>query len=41
MCVASIATGLWFTMPRLATIAFMGLSEWKFKDAVFPVILLK
>ena len=32
----SIATGLWFTMPRLATIAFMGLSEWKFKDAVFP-----
>ena len=36
MCVASIATGLWFTMPRLATIAFIGLQDWKFKDAVFP-----
>jgi acyl dehydratase len=36
MCVASIATGLWFTMPRLATIAFMGLQDWKFKGAVFP-----
>ena len=35
MCVASIATGLWFTMRRLATIAFMGLQDWKFIDAVF------
>ena len=35
-CVLSIATGLWFTMPRLATIAFMGLQDWKFKGAVFP-----
>ncbi len=36
MLVASIATGLWFTMPRLATVAFMGLEDWRFSGAVFP-----
>ena len=36
MLVTSIATGLWFTMPRLATIAFMGLEDWRFSGAVFP-----
>lgn len=36
MLVTSIATGLWFTMPRLATVAFMGLEDWRFKGAVFP-----
>ena len=36
MCVLSIATGLWFTMPRLATIAFMGLQDWRFSGAVKP-----
>ena len=34
LCVLSIASGLWFTMPRLATIAFMGLEDWRFSDAV-------
>ena len=36
MLVTSIATGLWFTMPRLATVAFMGLEDWRFSGAVFP-----
>lgn len=36
MLVLSIATGLWFTMPRLATVAFMGLEDWRFKGAVKP-----
>ena len=36
MCVLSIATGLWFTMPRLATIAFMGLQDWRFSGDVKP-----
>ena len=36
MCVLSIATGLWFTMPRLATISFMGLQDWRFSGAVKP-----
>ena len=36
MCVLSIATGLWFTMPRLATVAFMGLQDWRFSGAVKP-----
>ena len=36
MCVLSIASGLWFTMPRLATIAFMGLQDWRFSGAVKP-----
>ncbi|MEM4658521.1 MAG: MaoC/PaaZ C-terminal domain-containing protein [Candidatus Methanosuratincola sp.] len=34
--VLSIATGLWFTMPRLATVAFMGLEDWRFVGAVKP-----
>jgi acyl dehydratase len=34
LCILSIASGLWFTMPRLATIAFMGLEDWRFSDAV-------
>lgn len=34
LCVLSIASGLWFTMPRLATIAFMGLEDWRFSDSV-------
>lgn len=34
LCVLSIASGLWFTMPRLATVAFMGLEEWQFRGAV-------
>jgi acyl dehydratase len=34
LCVLSIASGLWFTMPRLATVAFMGLEDWKFTGAV-------
>jgi acyl dehydratase len=34
LCVLSIASGLWFTMSRLATIAFMGLEDWRFSDAV-------
>lgn len=34
LCVLSIASGLWFTMPRLATVAFMGLEDWRFSDAV-------
>ncbi|MHB8170988.1 MAG: MaoC/PaaZ C-terminal domain-containing protein [Thermincolia bacterium] len=34
MCTTSIATGLWFTMPRLATMAFLGLDEWKFVKPV-------
>ena len=41
MCVLSIATGLWFTMPRLATIAFMGLQDWRFSGAVKPGDLVK
>ena len=36
LCVLSVASGLWFTMPRLATIAFMGLEDWRFSGAVFP-----
>lgn len=36
MLVTSIATGLWFTMPRLSTVAFMGLEDWRFSGAVFP-----
>ena len=36
MCVLAIATGLLFTMPRLATIAFMGLQDWRFSGAVKP-----
>ena len=36
MLVTSVATGLWFTMPRLATVAFMGLEDWRFSGAVFP-----
>ena len=36
MLVTSMATGLWFTMPRLATVAFMGLEDWRFSGAVFP-----
>jgi len=36
MLVTSIATGLWFTMPRLETVAFMGLEDWRFSGAVFP-----
>ncbi len=36
MLVLSIATGLWFTMPRLATVAFMGLEDWRFRGAVKP-----
>ena len=34
LCVLSVASGLWFTMPRLATIAFMGLEDWRFSGAV-------
>ncbi|MGH7890449.1 MAG: MaoC family dehydratase [Thermodesulfobacteriota bacterium] len=34
LCTLSIASGLWFTMPRLATIAFMGLEDWRFSGAV-------
>ncbi len=34
LCVLSIASGLWFTMPRLATVAFMGLQDWRFSGAV-------
>ncbi|MBE3586015.1 MAG: MaoC family dehydratase N-terminal domain-containing protein [Thermoanaerobacter sp.] len=34
MCVTSIATGLWFTMPRLATMAFLGLEDWRFVKPV-------
>jgi len=34
LCVLSIASGLWFTMPRLATIAFMGLQDWRFSEVV-------
>jgi len=34
LCVLSIASGLWFTMSRLATIAFMGLEDWRFSDSV-------
>lgn len=34
MCTSSIATGLWFTMPRLATMAFLGLDNWKFVKPV-------
>lgn len=34
MCVTSIATGLWFTMPRLATMAFLGLDDWRFVKPV-------
>jgi 3-hydroxybutyryl-CoA dehydratase len=34
LCVLSIASGLWFTMPRLATVAFMGLEDWRFSSAV-------
>jgi acyl dehydratase len=34
LCVLSIASGLWFTMPRLATVAFMGLEDWRFSGAV-------
>ncbi len=34
LCVLSISSGLWFTMPRLATIAFMGLEDWRFSGAV-------
>ncbi|HWI54343.1 MAG TPA: MaoC/PaaZ C-terminal domain-containing protein [Desulfobacteria bacterium] len=34
MCTSSIATGLWFTMPRLATMAFLGFGEWKFVKPV-------
>ena len=41
MCVLSIATGLWFTMPRLATIAFMGLQDWRFSGAVKPGVTVK
>ncbi|MGI0040998.1 MAG: MaoC/PaaZ C-terminal domain-containing protein [Nitrosopumilaceae archaeon] len=36
MLVTSMATGLGFTMPRLATVAFMGLEDWRFSGAVFP-----
>lgn len=36
MLVTSMATGLWFTMPRLATVAFMGFEDWRFSGAVFP-----
>ncbi|MFQ5729123.1 MAG: MaoC family dehydratase [Waddliaceae bacterium] len=36
MLALSIATGLWFTMPRLATVAFMGLEDWRFSGAVKP-----
>ena len=36
MLVTSVATGLWFTMPRLATIAFVGLEDWHFSGAVIP-----
>ena len=36
MLVTSMATGLWFTMPRLATAAFMGLEDWRFSRGVFP-----
>lgn len=32
----SISTGLWFTMPRLSTVAFMGIEEWRFSGAVKP-----
>ena len=34
LCVLSIASGLWFTMPRLATVAFMGFEDWRFSGAV-------
>ena len=34
LCVLSIASGLWFTMPRLATVAFMGLEDWRFSGSV-------
>ena len=34
LCVLSIASGLWFTMPRLTTVAFMGLEDWRFSGAV-------
>ena len=34
LCVLSIASGLWFSMPRLATIAFMGLEDWRFSKPV-------
>ncbi|MBE3587921.1 MAG: MaoC family dehydratase N-terminal domain-containing protein [Thermoanaerobacteraceae bacterium] len=34
MCVASIASGLWFSMPRLATLAFLGLDDWRFVKPV-------
>jgi len=34
LCVLSIASGLWFSMPRLATVAFMGLEDWRFSGAV-------
>ncbi len=34
LCVLSIASGLWFTMPRLGTVAFMGLEDWRFSGAV-------
>ncbi len=34
LCVLSIASGLWFTMQRLDTIAFMGLEDWRFSKAV-------
>jgi acyl dehydratase len=34
MCTSSIASGLWFSMPRLATLAFLGLDEWRFVKPV-------
>lgn len=34
LCVLSIASGLWFTMQRLDTIAFMGFEDWRFSKAV-------
>ena len=34
MCVTAIATGLWFSMPRLATMAFLGLDDWRFVKPV-------
>ncbi|MCL6558969.1 MAG: MaoC family dehydratase N-terminal domain-containing protein [Firmicutes bacterium] len=34
MCVTSIASGLWFSMPRLATMAFLGLDDWRFVKPV-------
>lgn len=34
MCVLSIADGLWFTLPRLAIVAFLGLDNWRFSRPV-------